>query len=407
MKLMVLTHLRLIVLCCCSVMLLPSIAFSADGNITQLGLIVNVDNSSITVFNPVEYEVLGAIDIPESGTLLDVSICPLSNGTIIGAVSDIGSVIHIVNPFTLELLDSIPVSLPAVDISCCGDYLLVSDGAFIRQRPLPPLMLRGQDRAPVVVDLIHQEEVFQTDSDLPGATANACSNDQSFALTASLAFGEVDLLDFDINTGQLSTTFTTVEADDPINLSISPDDECASVYQDNNTAIGFALPDFIDTEPVSISPGLVVLGGCSTQEMEYVRSGFSGMVDAFERGDSCQLGNNLFSVSVNEPVLTQFPGVDTIACGLKNLFITVDGGDNTNNGDMLAIVNLETGRILAPLTDSSINGPLSVAVLIDPTPIDVPSLNLFFLTLLGVLILLVSSYMIYISGRRTHKAPTR
>jgi len=318
-------------------------------------------------------------------------LCPLSNGEILGVVSDFDGAVHLIDPLARSYLQRVDLTEPAVDLSCCGDYAIVSSGAFIRYprgRPVVTQPLGLQDRPPLVVDLIQRLQVAQDDPDLPGSSANQCGIRPGTVLSATLAEQRVDQLSFDQGSGQLQSTGNSLDANAPIHLAVSPLGRCA-VWVDNDNLIQLLDIDTLDAmPPVAVSPGLSMLDACMSNDFVLVRSAFPDRVEAYDYGRDCRVqDNHRWIVEVPAPALVQTPAVSSMACPGNLLFMTVDGGDTTPVGDEIIVRQQHTGRLITRFTGDGLNGPLGIAVLILPPTRPIPTLSAAMLALLAIVCL--------------------
>lgn len=356
-----------------------------------LGIVANVDAPQVSVFDANRFRILAQVAIPGASRLLDTAICPLSDGRVVGAVSDFSGRVHLLDPRTQLFKQSISLTQPAAALSCCGDYLIVSSGAFIRlpQQPPPPGQLGLEDRIPLVVDLLADLEVTQQALDLPGSTSNQCGVLADTVFTTTLARDTVDRLLFDSQDGQLQTTFDSMDADDPVHVLVGAGGRCGAWVSDgDNSLTGFTVDSFSETNTVTAANGLSMLDACMGRDRIFIRSVFPDEIAAFDIDANCQIhATPSYRLDVPGPALGQFPAVNTMSCHGDLLFVAVDGGDNTPLGDAIAVFQQHSGRPVSTIQQTQLNGPQGIAVVARPPGYAIPLFNpmgliIFMLTLL-------------------------
>ncbi len=338
-----------------------------------VAMVVGHDGDAVTRFHPFSATAFAAVSLPEGADPVDAEICPLSDGRVVGAVSDFGAYVYVIDLETAAYT-RVEVQAAALDVSCCGDFLIVTGGDSLSlaadARRRPPLR-GGLDHPPLVVDLLAAKEVFR-DPKLPkllNAVASACAPDGSSVVVADREHGVLRLLELDAR-GQLVETGNERSIQDPTSLSVSPRGGCGTVVAtavagEPDQAVGFSLPALAPTQPVAVTPSLAFVGSCSVPGFSFVRS--PEALDFYVQDASCQLERR-FAIETPGPVSSSLLA-DTVACAGDRLFVAVDGdpgGDPDPRGDAVRIYRQSDGFLLATLEDPSLDGPLGIAVYVPP-----------------------------------------
>ncbi|GAB4184544.1 MAG: hypothetical protein Tsb002_07630 [Wenzhouxiangellaceae bacterium] len=375
----------------CSGVSSTALAATEDG--VYLGIVVNSDAASISLFSTVGLSLLESIDLPGAQLLIDAALCPLSDGSVIAAISDLQGSVHLFDPVNRTYLDQVDLTEPALAVSCCGDFLTVSSGAFVQLDPdqeLPPILQFGlDDRPPLVVDLQQRIQVAQQDDQLPGASAMQCGLQAQQVLSASLAEQTVDRMTFNRANGQLSSTFDSLDVTDPVHLTVSPQGRCGALVSDDNQVSGLLVETLTDTTTVDVAQGLTMLDACQGDFHLFVRSAFPDRLEAYPYNRRCEIADQPdWTLMPPPPALIQTPAVGTMTCRGHLLFVSVDGGSATPDGDRIEVYQQNSGRLIQQITGNGLNGPLGIDVLIRPPTRPIPALRGATLLVLALILLI-------------------
>jgi len=365
--------LLLALLCLCA---LPAVAQpGVEPCRRHVGMVASPDHPRVTFFDPWSGEVCAVIDLSSElpggagpPWFYGAALCPLSDGRLVGAVGDLAGGIHLIDAKTHRYLGSTSVFIPAEELACCGDFLLVTTSAAFPTEPV------------TVVDLADLSTNF-LELDV-AAVANACLPAGDAAVVVD-GDGVLERLDLDLEIGPGGTLTGNATATPLLPLvseqirapSVGPSGRCGTAVVD--PLLGAGQPVGFDprapgaAQPVDAVQALAFLGTCTDPGIALVRT--ENRLLAYDQDRSCTLGALRFAHD-GLPATDVSVASDSLVCAAGLVYVTVDRDEGTGEPDAVEVYRQSDGSHVA--TISGVEKPLGVAVYFAPqSAVEVPTLG--------------------------------